>query len=66
MYKVLRDEQVLFLLLVNRADQSQTFSFQAHAPLLNLHDKTSHTPDPDGQCRLQVDGGRLAILIESV
>lgn len=65
MYRVLRDEQTLFLLLVNGADRLQTFAFQADSPLLNLLDKTSCTPDPSGQCYIQLNGGRLAILIET-
>jgi hypothetical protein len=63
-YKVLRDEQALFLLLVNGSENGQTFSFQANAPLLKIQDMTSHYPDQNGQCHIQVDGGRLAILIE--
>jgi hypothetical protein len=65
MYRVLREEQALFLLLVNGADHLQTFSFQGDAPLLNLLDKTSSTPDLRGQYHIQLDGGRLAILIET-
>ncbi|NOU65557.1 hypothetical protein GC096_16100 [Paenibacillus sp. LMG 31461] len=63
MYRVLRDEQTLFFLLVNGADHLQTFAFQADASLLNLLDKSSFTPDASGQCHIQLDGGRLAILI---
>ncbi|CAN7426845.1 heparinase II/III domain-containing protein [Paenibacillus sp. LjRoot56] len=63
MYRVLRDEQTLFLLLVNRADHLKTFAFQADRPLLNLLDKTSCKPDANGQCHIQLNGGRLAIFI---
>ncbi|MCY9663536.1 heparinase II/III-family protein [Paenibacillus alginolyticus] len=65
-YKVLRDEQALFLLLVNGSEKGQTFSFQANAPLLKLQDKTSHNPDQNGQCHIKVNGGRLAILIKTL
>ncbi|UJF34814.1 heparinase II/III domain-containing protein [Paenibacillus hexagrammi] len=66
MYKVLREEQILFYLLVNGTDQSYTFSFQANAALWNPLSKASHPPDHSGQCHAQVDGGRLAILMEAV
>ncbi|NQX59744.1 heparinase II/III domain-containing protein [Paenibacillus qinlingensis] len=65
MYRVLQEEQTLFLLLVNGADHLQTFAFQADSSLLNLLDQTSYNPDPNGQCHMQLDAGRLAILIET-
>lgn len=65
MYKVLRNEQTMFHLLVNGAERSHTFSCQADAPLMNLQDKTSYTPNHSGECVIQVDSGRLAILIEN-
>lgn len=66
MYMVLREERTLFFLLVNGAEQSQTVTFQANGRLVNLYDKSSYTPDPNGQCHIQLDGGRLAILMETL
>lgn len=63
MYRVLRDERALFHLLVNGTEQLQTFSFQADDPLWNLLDKSSCAPDLNGQCHIQLNGGRIAILI---
>ncbi|MDD9269223.1 heparinase II/III family protein [Paenibacillus sp. GCM10023248] len=66
MYKVLRDEQVLFLLLVNGAEHAQAYSVPSRSPVWSLHDKSLHPPDANGHCSIEVAGGRLAILMESI
>ncbi|KRF02272.1 hypothetical protein ASG89_24800 [Paenibacillus sp. Soil766] len=65
MYRVLREEQVLFHLLVNGSDSVHTCSLRSDVPLLNLLNKTSYTPESNGQCRIPIDAGRLAILMET-
>lgn len=49
MYLILRDEETLFHLLVNGTERSHTFSYQVDG----------------GECHIQVDAGRLAILTKS-
>lgn len=65
MYTILREEQVLFHLVVNGSDRVHTCSVQSDVPLMNLLDKTSYSPKSDGQCRIPVDSGKLAILVET-
>ncbi|OAS17809.1 heparinase II/III domain-containing protein [Paenibacillus oryzisoli] len=65
MYRVFQEEQVLFHLVVNGSDKVHTCSVQSDVSLMNLLNKTSYTPESDGQCRIPIDGGRLAILIET-
>ncbi|BFT74115.1 heparinase II/III family protein [Paenibacillus sp. P36] len=63
MYKILRDEQTMFYLFVNGTEQPHTFHCQAGAALLNPHDKTTYSPDHNGECHVQVEAGRLTILL---
>lgn len=66
MYKILRHEETLFHLLVNGTERSHTFSCQADAALMNLQNKSFYTPSHNGECHIQVDAGRLAILTRNM
>lgn len=62
MYAVRRGDGARILLLVNGSEEAAEFVCPADEGLRELLRGASHTPDPNGECRLRVGAGRMTLL----